>query len=201
MKTIAKAVADGAASLLAILFALGLYVAVPALRLIRLARLRASCKGRIPVSTQFDGAVHTEGRPRVDLADHVRLGRGVFFETGPSGRIAIGAHVRINTGTLLVSYASVTVGDDVLIGEYASIRDADHGMAPGALMRLQPHNSAPIVIEKDAWIGRGAVVLKGVVIGAGAVVAANSVVTRDVPPMAVVAGSPARVIRQREAPK
>jgi acetyltransferase-like isoleucine patch superfamily enzyme len=58
--------------------------------------------------------------------------------------------------------------------------------------------TAPVVIEDHAWIGLNAVVLKGVRIGRGAVVAAASVVTRDVPPFTLVAGNPARVVRQLE---
>jgi acetyltransferase-like isoleucine patch superfamily enzyme len=53
-----------------------------------------------------------------------------------------------------------------------------------------------ITVEDDVWIGSGAIVTDGVTIGQGAVVAAGAVVTRDVPPRTVVAGSPARVIRQ-----
>jgi acetyltransferase-like isoleucine patch superfamily enzyme len=57
-----------------------------------------------------------------------------------------------------------------------------------------------VTIEDDAWIGSGAVILPGVRIGRGAVVGANSVVTEDVPPLTVVAGLPARPIRQLPPP-
>ena len=55
----------------------------------------------------------------------------------------------------------------------------------------------PVRVHKEAWIGTGAIILSGVTIGEGAVVAAGSVVTRDVPAGAIVAGNPARVIKQR----
>jgi acetyltransferase-like isoleucine patch superfamily enzyme len=169
-------------------------------RLWRLASLRARLKdGAIPTTTQFDGPVQTAGGVRLTLGAHCRLGRDVFFET-PGGSIRAGAHVRINRGTLIVSYASIEIGSDVLIGEYASIRDADHGMevlSPPVPMRLQAHRAAPIRIEDGAWIARGVCVLKGVTIGAGAVVAANSVVTKDIPPMAIAGGIPARVLKFR----
>lgn len=53
----------------------------------------------------------------------------------------------------------------------------------------------PVVIRNQVWIGFGASILKGVTVGDGAVIGANAVVTRDVPPYAVVAGNPARIIR------
>lgn len=168
-------------------------------RLWRLAKLRAQIAGHVPVSTQFDGPVQVAGRARLTLGEHCRLGRDVFFETAAHGSITVGAHSRINRGTLVVAHARVTIGCDVLIGEYVSIRDADHGSTLGSLMRTQPHTAAPITIGSDVWIARGAVVLKGVTIGEGAIVAANSVVTRDVPAGAIVAGVPARMLRLRSA--
>jgi acetyltransferase-like isoleucine patch superfamily enzyme len=169
----------------------------PGVRLWRLAWLRARVDGHVPVTTQFDGAVRTARRPRLMLGEHCRLGVGVFFETGEGGAISLGRHVRINAGTMLVSYAGIVVGDHCLIGEYVSIRDADHGTAPGSLMRVQPHISAPIRIGNDVWIARGVVVLKGVTIGDGSIIAANSVVTKDVPAGVIAGGVPARTIKTR----
>lgn len=169
-------------------------------RLIQLARLRSVATGPVPVTTQFDGRLRipaSSGRVNLSLGDHCRLGEGVFFET-VGGRIELGPRARINAGCTLVSYASISIGEDTLIGEYVSIRDADHGIAVGAgPIRSQPHGARPIRIGRDVWIARGAAILKGVTIGDGAVIGANSVVNRDVPSMAIVAGAPARLIRMR----
>ncbi|MEW6254279.1 MAG: acyltransferase, partial [Planctomycetota bacterium] len=146
-------------------------------RFARLAALRSRLvDGRVPVTTQFDGPVRSSGLLRLTLGEHVRFGAHVFLETCAGGRIDIGAHVRINMGAVLVSYAQITIGSHCLMGEYVSIRDADHGSKPGSLIRNQPHVAAPICIGEDVWIARGAVILKGVTIGAGAVIGANSVV-------------------------
>lgn len=173
----------------------------PLARAWRLARLRSAIvDGAIPVSTQFDGPVHWAGRLRLRLGHACRLGRDVFLET-PKGQITLGRNVRVNQGCVLVSYTSVEIGDDTLIGEYVSIRDADHGSAvlnPPVPMRLQEHQSRPIRIGSDVWIARGAVILKGVTIGDGAIVAANSVVTKDVPPGSIVGGVPARALKGRD---
>jgi len=194
---------DAAVNLLALAMRAGTAVSHLPRRLWWLARLRSCASGRIPLTTQLDGPVHVSGRPRLQLGEHCRLGRDVFLETVGEGSLVIGDRVRVNAGTFLVSYAGITIGNDCLIGEYASLRDADHGLSADQPIRGQAHRSAPIVIENDVWIGRGAAVLRGVRLGAGAVVGANSVVTHDVPALTIVAGCPARVIRKRgpDAPK
>jgi acetyltransferase-like isoleucine patch superfamily enzyme len=199
MRNFLLPIIDGFSSCLGLAIRVGDSVVAPFLRLWRLAHLKSRVDGAIPVTTQFDGSVETAGRVQLEMGDHCRLGCRVFFETCDSGVIRIGPHVRINTGTFLVAYSEISIGRDSLIGEYVSIRDADHGLSADGPIREQLHTSSPIRIGDGAWIGRGAVVLKGVTIGAGAVVAANSVVTRDVRPMAIVAGAPARELRARVA--
>jgi acetyltransferase-like isoleucine patch superfamily enzyme len=167
------------------------------LRLVRLARLKARCRGRVPATLRFDGPVHVVGRPRISFGDYCRLGRDVVIETAGDAAITLGDHVRVNGGSFLIAHAGITIGSHTLIGEHVSLRDADHGILPGALIRTQPHVGSPIEIGEDAWIGRGAVVLKGVRVGRGAIVGANSVVTRDVPDMTIAAGVPARPLRRR----
>ncbi|MEM7577061.1 MAG: acyltransferase [Planctomycetota bacterium] len=169
-----------------------------------LVRLRSQVDrkhGGVPATTRFDGAVEASVGCRLSLGEHVRLGRGVWLETGGDGAISIGSHVRVNAGTFIVSHASVTIGDDVLIGEYVSIRDGNHGVAnpeEAGPMRKQAIEASTIVIGAGAWVGRGAVVLRGVTIGAEAVVAGNAVVTKDVPEGAIVAGVPAKVVKFRD---
>lgn len=92
----------------------------------------------------------------------------------------------------------VTIGRDVMIGPKAVIWGRDHGISLGTPMILQKHHREKINIEDDVWIGANAVVLKGVNIGKGAVIGAGSVVTKHVPGNAIVAGSPAKVIRLRD---
>jgi acetyltransferase-like isoleucine patch superfamily enzyme len=166
----------------------------------RLASLRAHPGVQAPVSTQFDGPVTASGAGNVRLGEQCRLGRDVHFDTADAGQIILGDRVRINAGGVIVATRSVTIGDDTLVGEYVSIRDADHGTAIGASpIRSQPLVEAEIRIGRDVWIGRGCCILKGVCIGDGAVVGANSVVTSDVPPNSVYAGAPAKQIGSRRA--
>ena len=74
----------------------------------------------------------------------------------------------------------------------------DHGVAPSLLIGKQPlETKGKILVEDDAWLGFGVIVLSGVHIGKGAVIGAGSVVTHDVPAGAIAVGSPARVIKSR----
>jgi acetyltransferase-like isoleucine patch superfamily enzyme len=72
---------------------------------------------------------------------------------------------------------------------------------PGAGSDGYPFSKGDIQVGSDVWIGYGALVLSGVTIGDGAIVAARSVVSADVPPFAIVAGTPARVLRYRHTPE
>ena len=87
---------------------------------------------------------------------------------------------------------SFTIGAGTMIGEYTSLRDANHRFGGDQAIRYSGHDAAPIRVGRNVWIGRGVMVLPGVTIGDGAVIGANAVVTRDVAPGAVVVGVPAR---------
>jgi len=161
------------------------------------ARLSADISD-MDFSVQCDGRVHVSGTANIILGKRCRLGMDVELRTVEGGRIQIGEDTRLNRGCTLTSYAQISIGDFTIIGEYVSIRDANHGLKRGEPMRYQPHTCEPILIGRDVWIGRGSCILPGVTIGEGAVIGANSVVTRDVPDFAIAAGVPAKVIKMRQ---
>ena len=113
--------------------------------------------------------------------------------------IQIGKNVGM-TGATIVAEERVEIGDGVLIGSNASILDTDfHPLTPEGRRRdMRAGKHAPVVIEKDVFIGMNVLILKGCRIGEGAVIGAGSVVTGTVPPQVIVAGNPARIIRQRD---
>jgi acetyltransferase-like isoleucine patch superfamily enzyme len=161
------------------------------------ARLAADVSD-MDFSVQCDGRVHVSGTANIKLEKRCRLGMDVELRTVDAGRIQIGEDTRLNRGCTLTSYARISIGDFTIIGEFVSIRDANHGLKRGEPMRYQPHTCEPILIGRDVWIGRGSCILPGVTIGEGAVIGANSVVTRDIPGFAIAAGVPAKVIKIRE---
>lgn len=143
-----------------------------------------------------DGLVLRSWRASNPLAPH----HPVALATRAAGAlIAVGEDVGM-TGATLVAAERITIGDRVLIGANTTIVDTDfHPLAPAA-RRADPQAGAhaPVTIEDDVFIGMQCLILKGVRLGAGCVIGAGSVVTRDVPPGALAAGNPARVVRRRE---
>jgi acetyltransferase-like isoleucine patch superfamily enzyme len=146
--------------------------------------------------------VRLHGRPAVvnqgtlTIGDRVRLVSTVAtleLATLPGGHLEIGDNVFINYGSSLVSSTHVKVGNDCLIGTHVMVMDCDFHRVED---KVWDTSGAPIVLEDRVWLGNRSIVLKGVTIGHDAVVAAGSVVTHDVPPRTVVAGVPARVVRQ-----
>lgn len=107
--------------------------------------------------------------------------------------IEIGNFVAIDDEVNLYSVAKITIGTKVAISREAFICTASHDISRPE----RPLVTAPIVIADGVWIGARAMILPGVRIGEGAIVAANAVVTKDVEPWTVVAGNPAKVIKQR----
>ena len=110
------------------------------------------------------------------------------------GRIIVGKSAFLNGGVWVRASELVHVGDWCKIGPRVMIMDSDaHELSKG---HEGPGKSAPVVIEDDVWIGAAAMILKGVRIGKHSVVAAGAVVTRDVPASVLVAGNPARLVRE-----
>jgi acetyltransferase-like isoleucine patch superfamily enzyme len=162
------------------------------------AHLASGLASPLHATVVLEGPVALHGTRRVSVGQRLHVYPGQHWETQGEGCLQIGDGVVLSRGVHLVAFASVQIGAGTMIGEYASVRDANHRRGAGPL-RDSGHEAAAIVIGRGVWIGRGAAVLAGVHIGDGAVVAANAVVTRNVPAGAVVGGVPARPLPRRLA--
>lgn len=120
-------------------------------------------------------------REKVTISENAVILMGAVLNIGA----VVGRRTMIDMGAILGGRA--TVGDDCHIGAGAVLAGV-----------VEPASATPVVVEDRVLIGANAVVLEGVRIGAGAVVAAGAVVTEDVPPGAVVAGTPARIIKMKD---
>jgi len=156
------------------------------------ARLAAQIRNPLPSSVVILGVPEVHGTGQITFGKDLYLYHDLYFETQEEGSIAIGDGAVISRGVHIVAFAKIYIGAGVMIGEYTSIRDANHRRVEGESVRHTGHDTSPIHIGRNVWIGRGVAVLPGVTIGDGAVVGANAVVTRDVAPGATVAGVPAK---------
>lgn len=143
----------------------------------------------------------------IRIGDHCRIyGR---LETQGDGRITIGEHCCIYLNTIIGSVRSIRIGNCVTISNHVHIYDNNnHPVDPdvrhkmcmegfdGDAWKWTNADAAPVVIEDDVWICEYAAIMKGVTIGKGSVVAAHAVVTKDVPAYTMVAGNPARIIKE-----
>lgn len=173
-------------------------VAEPARRLWAFARLQAQL-GRLDPSTVVLGLPRVRGTARVQLGARLHLYPDLVLETQAMGRIQVGDGVVLSDGVHLVAFDRIDIGAGSMIGEYTSVRDANHRIGGVAPLREAGHVAQPVHIGREVWIGRGVTVLPGVTIGDRAVVGAGAVVTHDVPTGAVVAGVPARPLQARTA--
>jgi acetyltransferase-like isoleucine patch superfamily enzyme len=130
--------------------------------------------------------------------DHVFFGKGAIINRNAIvwAHLVAGSNLQLNPGACI--YGNVEIGNNVLIAPNVVIAGGNHGyLRNGIPMCFQSDNSLGIRIGDDVWIGANSVILDGVELGEGAVIAAGSVVNNSVEPYSIVAGVPARKIKER----
>ncbi len=120
-----------------------------------------------------------------------KINTGANITLYPGAKLQLGSGYA-NNNLKIDCNTTITIGDHVFIASDVVIKDGD-----GHVINNNPENkSKPIKIEDNVWIADRAIILKGVTIGEGSVVGAGAVVTKDVPKNSIVAGVPAKVIRE-----
>lgn len=164
-------------------------------------RLYLSAVWDMGPGVRFEGPIYRRAYSGdVTAGAGTTFGPNVCIDASKGSRIALGAGCSVNAGTFLCARESISIGANVLIGEYCSVRDNDHEWRDSSRpVSEQGFVGAPVTIGDDVWIGRSASIGKGVTIGKGAVIGAHAFVNKDVQPFEIVAGVPAKTIGWRKA--
>lgn len=143
--------------------------------------------GRNSLFLKQNGKLRVEG--------YNEIGRGSLVWILDGGEVTLSGNTYTAGKNMIISKSKVQIGKNCCIAWGVTI--CDHDFHKLYLNGQQQVETAPIVIEEGVWIGMNATILKGVTIGKGSVVGAGSMVTNDVPPGTLVAGNPARVIKEK----
>ncbi|MFA7693125.1 MAG: acyltransferase [Candidatus Hydrogenedentes bacterium] len=134
----------------------------------------------------------------VELGDFCRIRNNVILRTSKEGKIILDTYSGISYNCFFEARTVIKIGRFTGIAEFCVIRDTNHSvLGTSDHWRLTPYISDPIVIGESCLIGSTCYICPGVAIGDGAVVAQHSVVTKDIGPMEIWAGNPARRVAHR----
>ena len=124
---------------------------------------------------------------------NINIQRGAEF----GRRLQIGDNSGVGVNCVL--QGKITIGSNVMMGPevYIYTRNHKHDRVDMPMNQQDYEQERPVTIEDDVWIGSRVTILPGVTVGRGAVIGASAVVTKDVPPFAVVGGNPAKVLKMR----
>lgn len=139
------------------------------------------------------------GRRKISIGDGVSIRRNVSFWVKRGAELAIGDGCLFTGDTYVRAARSIRFGSHVLVAEFVSVRDANHGTAAGRSIAEQLSEHGPVEIGNDVWIGAGCRILKGARIPDGCVIAANSVVLESsgLEPDGIYGGVPVRLLKKR----
>ena len=169
------------------------------------SKIYRSRMGKVGNHFHVTGKIELNNPQCVSVGNNVGIGKGTFL--GPviqyagiqyNPQIIIGDGTLVGKNCTIAAINKVEIGKHVLFAGHVHITDHSHGyediLQPIAPQRLSC--KGPVIIEDDCWLGFSCEILSGVHIGKHSVVAARSVVTKDVPPYSIVAGNPARIVKQ-----
>lgn len=140
----------------------------------------------------FSSLISLKSNSQLTVTDHFKVYSGSRISVSHHAHLVLGSGY-INHGANIACFEKIEIGNNVAISEFVTIRDSDNHHIEG----LGAHQmTQPIKIGNNVWIGMHATILKGVTIGDGAIIAAGAIVSKDVPPNTLVAGIPARVIKE-----
>lgn len=158
----------------------------------------------------FSGILNSSSRDSIFIGDKSKISGWII--TDGTGKVSIGRYCSLNERSVIRALQSISIGNYVLISSDVYIQDnnshsiyaedrqkeieADTEVGGTGNAALHNPEVKPVTIGNHVWIGRRAMIMKGVTIGDRAIVAAGAIVTKDVPAGCIVAGNPARVVKE-----
>lgn len=162
----------------------------------------------VGVNNSFDGMGDLVGGDCITIGSYCRFQKELYLTAWKNyaggsfvPEISIGDHVSLGAYNHITASNKIVIGNGVLTGKWVTITDNSHGDTGYDTLRILPRkrplvSKGPVIIGDNVWIGDKVTILSGVTVGEGAVIAANSVVTKNVPAYCIVAGCPAKVIKE-----
>ena len=143
--------------------------------------------------------VRINGLPnKINIGNNCLIYDNCNFEFSDNSDIRIGANVIFSYGVVFCCNRKISIGNDVQIGEYTSLRDTTHRHEDIKVpIKYQGDISDPIIILDNVWIGRGCLIMPGAYINSGVIIGANSVVKGKLDENSIYAGSPAKLVKKR----
>ncbi len=142
----------------------------------------------------FGGGIQAGRALHVIASSDAPVRLTVWAAPEKKGEIILGDCVLLTGGTRIMAARKITIGNGCMLARDATISDCDwHGLYDRTSI---DDNARPVVLADNVWLGDGAFIGKGVSIGQNSIVGARAVVTRDVPPNVVMAGNPARMVKE-----
>jgi len=171
------------------------------IRLARGAKISVAPGSRLMLGLNMNHAtgvpcsLRLRSNARLTVHGNAEIFHGTLVLVSDNAHLEMGHNSYINFNSTVICYDHIIIGSDCAISWNTNMLDGNaHELVVGEVARAR---TRPVVIGDKVWIGTGAIILSGVTVGDGAVVAAGSVVTADVPGQTVVAGNPARVVREQ----
>lgn len=158
--------------------------------------------------------------PKVQIDKAIRIGKGSEFIFHPrcqfrvkagfkcgryatiavlsTGYLEIGKDVGIGNFNQIICHNHISIGDHTIFGPNVMVYDHNHQFSFETGVKRRNYDVSEINIGKNCWIGAGSIILKGINIGDNCIIGAGSIVTKSIPDRCVVAGNPAKIIKQIE---
>lgn len=135
----------------------------------------------------------------ISLGDNITIGTNIIFEAEKDSQLQIGNNVNLTHNIIISVNQKISIGNDCLIAENVSIRDANHKTEKSTTITKQQSDIKPVIIGNDVWIGANSIILKGSTLLNGCVIGANSLTNEKTTTeeYGIYAGSPIKFIKFR----